>query len=359
MPSVFIEEVSSNKKGPKFKVRVRALNTDPISGQKTRNFSSLAKAIAFKKKLIALFESGNFNFFSVNIKHHTMSMIIENYLNHPTTKKGINPKHIRLLQRIALTPFGGAPADNLTSHHWYMLAALMNEDWGVKPQTAANHLSILNSALKDCVTILRYNITLDSYSMGISTAKRRQYIARSNERTRRPTKFELTKIIQALKRDELAQRRSFPLLDIVKIALETAARLGEICGKITWRDWNKKDLLLTIRGRKNPNGKKVISCFELSSKAIEIIVRQPQGQKDDPIFPYNPRSVGTAWRRLMNELRINDLHFHDLRAEALCRLYEAEWTLATISKVSGHKDLNVLNNFYLRLFPRLPSRLAA
>lgn len=53
----------------------------------------------------------------------------------------------------------------------------------------------------------------------------------------------------------------------------------------------------------------------------------------------------------MKKLNIENLHFHDLRAEALCRLYESGLSLVEISKISGHKDLNILNNFYLRLCP--------
>lgn len=40
----------------------------------------------------------------------------------------------------------------------------------------------------------------------------------------------------------------------------------------------------------------------------------------DRVFPYNGRSVGTAFRRACRELGIDDLRFHDLRHEAASRL---------------------------------------
>ncbi|WP_176703514.1 site-specific integrase [Aliivibrio sp. 1S128] len=334
--------------------------SDPISGQKTRTFSSLAQAKSFKKKLNANFAKGDYGFFSAMKTYSSLGIVINDYLSNPLTKKHINKKSASLLKRIATSPISSAPADKLESYHWYTLIEYMIEQWNIKPQTAANNLSILSSALKDCVTILRYRVALDSYSTAISTARRKGYIARSETRTRRPTKAELTKIELALKAEKLAQRRTIPMLDIFNVAYQSAARLGEICGGIAWQDLDEKSHLLTIRNRKNPTkGSSVSSTFELSKEVFEIIMRQPRGKDSDQIFPYNPSSVGSAWRTLMKKLEIKDLHFHDLRAEALCRLYEAGWTLSAISKVSGHRSLDILNNFYLRFYPTLPSRLAA
>ncbi len=345
----------------KHKIRVRTVDSGQVLSQKSRTFPTQKKAKIFKENLENHFKTGGYSFLNGEKKYCTIRVVINDYLTNIQTKSGINTKAASLLKRIANTPFGLAPADNLHEAHWYSLAADMSNEWRVKPQTTANNLSILNSALKDCVTILRYRINLGSYSNAISTARRKGYIARSNARTRRPTSDELTKITITLKNEELAKPRTIPMLDIFEFACETAARLGEICGnKITWGDWDANSGLLTIRNRKNPKkGTTVTSRFKLSAKSIEIIMRQPRGRDIDPIFPYNPRSVGAAWRRLNKSLDIVDLHFRDLRAEALCRLYEAGWSLSAISKVSGHRSLDILNNFYLRYYPTLPSRLAA
>ncbi len=52
------------------------------------------------------------------------------------------------------------------------------------------------------------------------------------------------------------------------------------------------------------------------------------------IFPYNGKSVGTAFRRQCRELKIEDLHFHDLRHEGTSRLFEAgvSQTLSRIAR---------------------------
>lgn len=360
MPSIFIDSVTNTKGLKKYKVRVRALKGEPVTGQKSRTFPTKAKAIAFQKKLNAQFAKGNFSFFSQTQRHLSMSDVIGACISSPLfidLKAGVSS----LLQRIALTPFGCAPAKQLEAYHWFELARWINNEWGNKPQTAAHNLSVLHSTLKNCTTMLRLEIDLSGYTNGMSTARYKGYMSRSEERTRRPTEDELNAITVELKKQFLNSRYKIPMLDIYEFATETAARRIEICSKkICWKNWNPESRTLTIGNRKTPNkNKKISSTFELSSKAIEIIMRQPRGKDSDPIFPYKANSVSAAWQRTMKKLQIEDLHFHDLRAEALCRLYEANWNLPAISKVSGHRDLNILNNVYLRIFPTQPSRLVA
>ncbi|MFS1945284.1 site-specific integrase [Vibrio lentus] len=361
MPSTFIEKSNpKNKYCTKHKVRARTLQTDPLVAQKSRTFSTKSKARAFEKKLKDKFEKGDLSFFSQTQKHLSMSEVINACISSPRFID-LKVERASLLKRIARTSFGNAPADQLKAHHWFNLAEHMHDKWGNQPQTVAHNMSVLRSTLQDCNTILQLEIELDGNAAATKTARRRGYISRSAERTRRPSEDELNSIALELKKQSLNSRYKIPMLDVFEFALETAARRGEICSeKICWGNWNAENRTLTINNRKTPIiGQKIASTFELSPKAIEIIERQPRGKDSDPIFPYNGDSVSTSWQRTMKKLDIKDLHFHDLRAEALCRLYEANWSLPAISKVSGHRDLNILNNIYLRFYPTQPSRLAA
>ncbi|MEZ8695200.1 hypothetical protein CWO07_22715 [Vibrio splendidus] len=361
MPSVVVEKTNpQNPNCTKTSVRARSNTGDPLKGQKKRTFKNPAQAEAFKKKLVAQFTKGDFSFFSQTQKHLSMSDVINACISSPRFI-GLKAERASLLKRVALTSFGAAPADQLKAHHWFNLAEHMHDKWGNQPQTIAHNMSVLRSTLQDCNTILQLEIELDGNAAATKTARRRGYISRSAERTRRPSEDELNSITLELKKQSLNSRHKVPMLDIFEFAQETAARRGEICSeKICWGNWNAENRTLTISNRKTPyKDKKIHSTFELSPKAIEIIERQPRGKDSDPIFPYKADSVSAAWQRTMKKLEIEDLHFHDLRAEALCRLYEANWSLPAISKVSGHRDLNILNNIYLRFYPTQPCRLAA
>lgn len=73
--------------------------------------------------------------------------------------------------------------------------------------------------------------------------------------------------------------------------------------------------------------------------------QKPFSGNSSLVFPYNWRSVGTAFRRACKELRIKDLKFHDLRHEAASRLFEAGFTIEQAALVTGHKDWKMLKRY--------------
>ena len=81
--------------------------------------------------------------------------------------------------------------------------------------------------------------------------------------------------------------------------------------------------------------------------------RRHAGRKEGVIFPYNPRSIGHAFRAFAR-LQIYDLHFHDLRHEGVSRLFEADWDIPQVATVSGHRDWKMLQR-YTHLRPSLSS----
>ena len=62
-------------------------------------------------------------------------------------------------------------------------------------------------------------------------------------------------------------------------------------------------------------------------------------------FPYNSKSVGTAFRRGRNAIGADDLRFHDLRHEATSRLFEAGLPIERVALVTGHKDWKMLRRY--------------
>lgn len=64
-------------------------------------------------------------------------------------------------------------------------------------------------------------------------------------------------------------------------------------------------------------------------------------------FSISSAVLDTMFRKARDRLMIEDLHFHDSRAEALTRLARKVDVL-TLAKISGHKDLRILQNAYYR-----------
>jgi len=110
--------------------------------------------------------------------------------------------------------------------------------------------------------------------------------------------------------------------------------------------------MLLIKDRKDPRRKngndERIPLLNVSGyDACAIVEEQHKFSRSNRgrIFPYNPRSVGTAFRRQCRELKITDLHFHDLRHEGTSRLFEAGFSIEQVALVTGHKDWKMLRRY--------------
>ncbi|MES2145914.1 MAG: tyrosine-type recombinase/integrase [Pseudomonadota bacterium] len=98
-------------------------------------------------------------------------------------------------------------------------------------------------------------------------------------------------------------------------------RLDEIC-RADWSDLDIDRRMLMIRDRKDPRNKagndQRIPLFAATGfDAWALVMAQAKllGKAKGPIFPYNSKSVGTAFRRACSDADVKDLHFHDLRHE--------------------------------------------
>ena len=49
-----------------------------------------------------------------------------------------------------------------------------------------------------------------------------------------------------------------------------------------------------------------------------------------------------AWDRLCRRASIEDLHFHDLRHEAISRYFERGLSVPEVALISGHRDYRML-----------------
>jgi integrase len=60
------------------------------------------------------------------------------------------------------------------------------------------------------------------------------------------------------------------------------------------------------------------------------------------LFQGFPRS---AWEAALKNAQIDDFHFHDLRHEAVSRLFERGMNPMEVAAVSGHKTLQMLKRY--------------
>lgn len=131
------------------------------------------------------------------------------------------------------------------------------------------------------------------------------------------------------------------------IALRTGMRAGEILSL------GKHNLNITRRvasvDHKTSHITGDVRHVPLSRHAVRLLT--PLAEKERA-FSLSSTLLDALFRKTKTRLsaaipEITDLHFHDARAEALTRL-SRKVDVMTLAKISGHKDLTILQNTYYR-----------
>ena len=130
------------------------------------------------------------------------------------------------------------------------------------------------------------------------------------------------------------------LLPIVRLALETAMRQGELIS-LRWEhvDLNRRTVYLP--DTKNGESRTV----PLSMTAVGILRSLPRSIHGR-VFPgLTTEAVKRAYARAVRRAGIKDLRFHDLRHEATSRLFEKGLNIMEVASITGHKDLRMLRRY--------------
>jgi integrase len=219
---------------------------------------------------------------------------------------------------------------------------------GAGPVTVGIDIGYIKTILSDATAVHGVILSTEPVSQARVALTRLGLVGKGDERDRRPTQNELDRLISIFDANPLQQ---IPVGRIIRFAVATAMRQDEIC-RVEWSDFDPGKRMLLIRDRKYPRRKRGnnqrIPLLDVSGYDASDIIRE-QGELIDMrsgrIFPYNGRSVGTAFRRACRALGIEDLHFHDLRHEATSRLFEAGFSIEQVALVTGHRDWKMLRRY--------------
>jgi len=208
--------------------------------------------------------------------------------------------------------------------------------------TVSIDLTYIGQILKAAKHLWGLPVSIEHLDTVRSKLKIRGVKTRSNERDRRPTLEEI-ELLYKHYQEKKKFKRSVPMEDIIRFAIETAMREGEIT-RIRWDDLNEKDKTIIIRDRKDPREKiGNDQTVPLLGDAFDIAMRQPK--KSTRIFPYSADTIATIFPRACSSIGIEDLHFHDLRHEGISRLFEKGYQIHEVALVSGHKDWKQLKRY--------------
>jgi integrase len=159
------------------------------------------------------------------------------------------------------------------------------------------------------------------------------------------------------------------LLPLVRLALETAMRRGELLA-LQWENVDLKRRTAHLPDTKNGDARTV----PLSTTAVGILralPSRPKAERGKPVeraagavFPTTAMALRKGFTRAIERAQhdyladcqatrrkpqpgfLSDVHFHDTRHEAASRLAEKLSNVLELSAVTGHRDLRMLKRYY-------------
>lgn len=139
---------------------------------------------------------------------------------------------------------------------------------------------------------------------------------------------------------------------IVRLALETAMRSSEIVG-LQRSQVDLERRVVRLSQTKNGSSRTV----PLSLAALRVLreaMSNPVRLIDSDLIFFGepgrdgrrrPYQFNPLWLKLKRDCGMSDLHFHDLRHEAVSRLVEAGLSDQEVSAISGHRSMQMLKRY--------------
>ena len=296
---------SIRRRNNKYQVQVRKNNYKRIS----RTFYSLKSAKTWANHIENKMALG----FDLEEKNDSsLKDIIERYLKEITIFKKGKESETRRLNRLLKENICKEKAYNLKTFHFVEF-----KNKRIKDGNKTCHYDLV---------LLRhiYNVAINQWNLFniknplINVPKPKL----NPSRERRLTEYEYTFLVKG----------NYPqqsLRYLIECAIETGMRRGEI---LNIKKEHIKGQTLLIPQTKNGHPRTI----PLTKKALYIL------NNTELPFPYTPNALKLAWNRLKKKGNIKDLHFHDLRHEAISRFFEKGLSIPEVALISGHRDVRML-----------------
>jgi integrase len=136
------------------------------------------------------------------------------------------------------------------------------------------------------------------------------------------------------------------------IAVESGMRQGEI-HRLRWSDVDEqRGVIHLYRKDKKAEGGRSKQKIPLLKGVREVLLRaRNESEQGDNLFKVQrAASISDRFARLTAKVGIDDLRFHDLRHEAISRMFERGMKVEQVRVVSGHRSLDQLSR-YINLRP--------
>ncbi len=300
---------SIRKRNGKWQVQVRRT----VHGSASRTFAYRKDALAWARTTEADLESGRGK--TRAITHTTLGKLLTRYRDEVVVHKRARATETRRIDRLLRDSLSRVSLSSLDAT---TLAAFRDRRVRDGVRTCRYDLTLIRHALHIARTEWGYALSANPVD-----CLRKPPLPPSRERRLNQGEF------AALRR--AASRGTNPWIwPMAELAIETAMRRGELLA-LRRADVDGKTAIAFLAQTKNGTCRRV----PLSPRALDILDALPS---DTPlVFPVTPSAARQAWDRICKRAGISGLHFHDLRHEAISRLFEAGLNVPEVALISGHR----------------------
>ncbi len=312
----------------RYKVRIR------IKGQRTvtKTFPNRSTAKKWITQTEAAIQERRYNRTAASEKH-TIKDLITEYMQVKLPERGKDRVTVEGELKWWLKHMGHYVLADVTAPLVTEYRYKLEKESSRKPATIVRYISSLSVCFKFAVQELGW---LDDNPV-LKVAKPKL----KNERTRFLSDDERKCLLDACKATS-----SQYLYTIVLIALSTGARQGEILN-LRWKniDFNKRTMYLL--DTKNGESRSV-PLYDLVVDRLKQL-NKVRRIETDFLFPRRdgkkPIEIKRQWLKAVDNARLVDFKFHDLRHTAASYLAKHGATLLEIAQVLGHKQLKMVKRY--------------
>jgi integrase len=307
----------------KFQVQIRRIGSASI----TRTFLCKRHAVKWAMKTEIELEQGSFN--RIDLAGLSVGDLLNRYRQTVVPRKRCHQTEDRRLQRLIQDPISNILLSEITSAD---IAVFRDRRLSDGIRTCQYDLSILRHM---------FRIAIEEWSLPIpenpATKVRKPKSNPPRERRLEVHEYELLE-------NGCEDTQSAYLWPIICLAIETAMRRGELLA-LRWEDIDLDEHMAGLRMTKNGSPRQV----PLTPKAIALLETIPRTSYR--VFSASSSALRMAWDRLLKRIGITNLHFHDLRHEAISRFFEMGLSVPEVALISGHKTPSQLFR-YTNLRPK-------
>jgi len=322
------------KRGEKWQVQVRRLGQRSVS----RTFTRLKDAQEWARNSEVAADRQELGGNRSELKKLTLRELVHRYRHEVVAKK-----KSAQVETIVLDAFARHPICNKTLSALKMADFVRYRDERLEEVAAATVRRQLNPIRH------MFNVAIDEWGLPLAENPLAKVKVKGadqrRERRLKPGEFDrLMRVAVACQTPHLAA--------IIEFAVETGMRRGEILA-MRWEHLQLDKGLLLIPETKTGHPRTI----PLTAKAKWLLSARLAAS--GRVFPLSANALRLAWERVTRKAGIEDLHFHDLRHEAISRFFEMGLTMPEVGSISGHRDARMLLRYAHAKVEELAAKLGA